>query len=79
VLFPLPGKPASSSNLGSLTPALLLPAPPPLLYYRGQVELLENRGMKPAVAIVGTRHPTDYGIAWTQRLGRALAERGFGG
>lgn len=60
-------------------PVLLreLPSPPPLLYYRGKVEPLENQGVKPAIALVGTRRPTDYGLRWTQRLSRALALRGF--
>lgn len=60
-------------------PALLreLPAPPVLLYYRGAVDLAENRGLKAAIAIVGTRRPTDYGLRWTQRLSRALTQRGF--
>lgn len=60
-------------------PALLreLPAPPAMLYYRGTVKLAENRGVKPAIAIVGTRHPSDYGIKWTKRLSKALAQRGF--
>ncbi len=54
-----------------------LPAPPPMLYYRGAVELAENWGEKPAVAIVGTRHPSDYGLKWTRKLSTALAQRGF--
>lgn len=60
-------------------PTLLcqLPAPPPLLYYRGQVDLAENRGLTSAIALVGTRRPTDYGVRWTQRLSRALALHGF--
>ena len=60
-------------------PTLLreLPSPPSMLYYRGEVELKENRGVKPAIAIVGTRHPSDYGIKWTKRLSKALTQRGF--
>lgn len=54
-----------------------LPSPPPMLYYRGAVELSENWGEKPAVAIVGTRHPSDYGLKWTRKLSAALAQRGF--
>ncbi len=54
-----------------------LPSPPSMLYYRGQVELAENWGEKPAVAIVGTRHPSDYGLKWTRKLSRALAQQGF--
>lgn len=62
-----------------LYPRLLLeiPNPPPVLYYRGIVEPQENQGLKPAIAIVGTRDVTDYGRRWTYRLSRQLAERGF--
>ena len=51
-------------------PRLLLeiPSPPPVLYYRGQVDQQENQGMKPMVAIVGTREPTDYGKRWKRKL-----------
>jgi len=54
-----------------------LPGPPPVLYYRGQVEMAENRGTVPAVGIVGTRSPSDYGKKWTHRIATALAKRGF--
>jgi DNA processing protein len=56
---------------------LAIPDPPPLLYYRGRVELLENQGVVPAVAIVGTRKPSDYGRRWTRRLSATLAQVGF--
>ena len=60
-------------------PRLLLEIanPPPLLYYRGQVEVLENHGITPMVAIVGTRTPSDYGRRWARRLSAVLASRGF--
>ncbi len=60
-------------------PRLLLeiPNPPPVLYYRGIVEPQENQGLKPMIAIVGTREPTDYGKRWTYKLSRQLAEHGF--
>lgn len=60
-------------------PALLLeiPDPPPVLYYRGQVDLSENQGIKPIVAMVGTREPSDYGKRWTRKLSKALAAAGF--
>ncbi|MGC9504647.1 DNA-processing protein DprA [Baaleninema sp.] len=54
-----------------------IPNPPPILYYRGVPDANENRGVTPTVAIVGTRHPTDYGRRWTRRLSRALTQRGF--
>lgn len=63
----------------ALYPRLLLeiPNPPPVLYYRGIVEPEENQGIRPAVAIVGTRDVTDYGRRWTYRLSKQLAQRGF--
>lgn len=59
-------------------PRLLLevPDPPPLLHYRGRVEPAENQGQVLAIAIVGTRHPTEYGRRWTHRISRALAQSG---
>ena len=60
-------------------PRLLLETPtaPPVLYYRGKVNLLENEGVIPAIALVGTRDPTPYGKKWTQRLATRLANKGF--
>jgi DNA processing protein len=54
-----------------------IPSPPPLLYYRGEVDLRENSGQKPLVGIVGTRQPTEYGIKWTRQISTALAKNGF--
>ena len=51
--------------------------PPPLLYYRGEIDLQENSGQKPLVGIVGTRQPTEYGIKWTRQISTALAKNGF--
>ncbi len=47
--------------------------PPPLLYYRGRTELASAVQTMPAVAIVGTRDPSDYGQRWTRRLAQQLA------
>ena len=60
-------------------PRLLLeiPSPPPVLYYRGQVQLQENQGIKPMVGIVGTREPTEYGKRWTRKISIALVQHGF--
>jgi DNA processing protein len=60
-------------------PSLLLeiPSPPPVLYYRGLVELKENQGITPTVAIVGTRSPSEYGRRWTRKISVALAKNGF--
>src|SRR5579862_1761852 len=45
--------------------------PPPVLWVRGAIELLE----RPSIAIVGTRHPSPYGTGIAEMLGRDLAAR----
>ncbi|MGA8529960.1 MAG: DNA-processing protein DprA, partial [Acidobacteriaceae bacterium] len=47
--------------------------PPPLLWVRGDASLLA----RPALAVVGTRHPTPYGTGIAEKLARELAERGL--
>jgi DNA processing protein len=47
--------------------------PPALLWTRGDAALLA----KPALAVVGTRHPTPYGTGMAERLSRDLAMRGL--
>ena len=47
--------------------------PPPLLYVRGDVQVLARHG----IAMVGTRRPTPYGNQIAERLARDLAERGL--
>jgi DNA processing protein len=47
--------------------------PPPLLYVRGDPQVLNHY----SIAIVGTRRPTPYGNQITERLSRDLAERGL--
>ena len=47
--------------------------PPPLLYVRGNVELL-----KPApISVVGARRPTPYGNQMAERISKDLADRGL--
>ncbi len=60
-------------------PRLLLEihSPPPVLYYRGNVDIKENQGITPTVAIVGTRSPSEYGRKWTRKISTALAKNGF--
>ncbi|MEG4250036.1 DNA-processing protein DprA [Microcoleus sp. Pol10D4] len=60
-------------------PRLLLeiPNPPPVLYYRGNVDRKENHGITPTVAIVGTRSPSEYGRRWSRKISTALAKSGF--
>ncbi|MEG4206846.1 DNA-processing protein DprA [Microcoleus sp. Pol7_A1] len=60
-------------------PRLLLeiPNPPPVLYYRGLVDVKENQGITPTVAIVGTRSPSEYGRRWARKISTALAKSGF--
>jgi DNA processing protein len=45
--------------------------PPPVLWVRGNVKLLS----RPAIAVVGTRHPTPYGTGIAEMLSRDLAAR----
>lgn len=47
--------------------------PPPLLYVKGNAELLNRH----AIAMVGTRRPTPYGNQMAERLARDLAARGL--
>ncbi|HEX4321148.1 MAG TPA: DNA-processing protein DprA [Acidobacteriaceae bacterium] len=47
--------------------------PPPVLWVRGNAELLA----KPSIAVVGTRHPTPYGTGIAEMLSRDLAARGM--
>ncbi|BDG59340.1 DNA-processing protein DprA [Caldinitratiruptor microaerophilus] len=46
--------------------------PPPLLYCAGPLPL----GSSPAVAVVGTRHPSSYGLQVARRMGADLASVG---
>lgn len=48
-----------------------IPDPPPLLYVRGEL-----RSTAPAIAIVGSRRATAYGLLSTGRLAEALARHG---
>jgi len=45
--------------------------PPPILYVRGSVAALSH----PGIAMVGTRHPTPYGMGMAERLACDLAAR----
>ncbi|HEV2214420.1 MAG TPA: DNA-processing protein DprA, partial [Terracidiphilus sp.] len=45
--------------------------PPPVLWVRGAVELMT----RPAIAIVGTRHPSPYGSGVAEMLARDLSAR----
>ncbi len=45
--------------------------PPPVLWVRGDLKLLS----RPAIAVVGTRHPTPYGTGIAEMLSRDLAAR----
>ena len=47
--------------------------PPVVLFARGCVDLLDSYG----IAIVGTRRPTPYGVAASERLGADLAQAGL--
>jgi DNA processing protein len=45
--------------------------PPPVLWVRGDVSLL----LRPAIAVVGTRHPSPYGSGVAEMISRDLAVR----
>ncbi len=47
--------------------------PPLVLYVRGKVEILDQL----CLAMVGTRHPTPYGLGMAERLACDLSARGF--
>ncbi len=47
--------------------------PPLVLYVRGSAEVLS----RPGIAVIGTRHPTPYGIGMAERLACDLASRGL--
>lgn len=55
-------------------PALLaaIPDPPPVLWVRGRVDALP----RPAIALVGSRAATPYGLAMARQLARQLAAAG---
>ena len=61
--------------LDALYPARLktIHDPPPFLYVSGQLEEKDHQ----AIAIVGSRHATPTGCAFTQELSRELASCGF--
>ncbi len=47
--------------------------PPIVLYYRGNLDSLENH----TIAIIGTREPTDYGYRIAVRIGEMMAVNGI--
>jgi DNA processing protein len=47
--------------------------PPLCLYVRGDASVLSN----PGIAVVGTRHPTPYGLGMSERLSCDLSARGL--
>ncbi|SEI49654.1 DNA-processing protein DprA [Paraburkholderia diazotrophica] len=52
---------------------LTMPDPPPLLYVKGRIELLQTRG----VAVVGSRSATPQGLEDASRFARALSDAGL--
>ena len=67
--------PADSADYPRLL--LEISSPPPVLYYRGQVQPQENRGVTTLIGIVGTRNPSEYGRRWTRKISTALTRNGF--
>lgn len=52
---------------------LRIPDPPALLHVKGNIDALN----KDCIAIVGTREPTEYGIAAAKKLGAIFARDGY--
>ncbi len=50
-----------------------IPDPPPVLYVRGQIEPADAL----AIAVVGSRHATPYGLRCAERMGQSLARVGL--
>lgn len=50
------------------------PAPPLGLYFKGTSSPTEVFGLRPMVAFVGTRDLSPYGMAWCQKLVKALSQ-----
>lgn len=50
-----------------------IPDPPAVLYYKGQIPDLESR---PAIAVVGTRKASAYGLTTAKRMGYQIARCG---
>jgi DNA processing protein len=51
-----------------------IPDPPAVLYYCGNPQLLAAQGQGSAVAIVGTRDPSDYAKRWTHLIAKTLGQ-----
>ncbi len=60
-------------------PALLaeIPSAPTVLYYRGNPRIAQPQPHAPAIGIVGTRDPSDYGKRWARKISSCLASKGF--
>ncbi|MCH9055323.1 DNA-processing protein DprA [Synechococcus sp. PCC 6716] len=54
-----------------------IPDPPPLLYYGGTLGASVFTSAQGAIAIVGTRDPSEYGRRWARKLGYCLGQAGF--
>lgn len=54
-----------------------LPSPPAVLHVAGSVERLTALLAEPAVALVGSRRPSSYGLETTRRLAGELARAGL--
>ncbi len=50
--------------------------PPTMLWFMGVAGELERRLAAPTVALLGTRHPSPYGLAMARRLARGLTAAG---
>jgi DNA processing protein len=60
-------------------PSLLaeIPSAPTVLYYRGRAQFAQPQTNAPAIGIVGTRDPSDYGKRWARKIASCLATKGY--
>jgi DNA processing protein len=54
-----------------------IPDPPAVLHYRGNLDLLHSVDDDRAIALVGTRDPSEYGKRWTKRISQILSQQGL--
>jgi DNA processing protein len=81
--LPAQGAPRGPAPIGAICPhdarypnALRDRAAPRLLFISGGIERLCSLAREPCVALVGTAHPSAYGIETARRLARELAASG---
>ena len=51
-----------------------VPFAPPVLFYYGDISLISKQNFEKNVAVIGTRHPTQYGIEATEKIVEKLVD-----